>query len=72
MNRFVIIFALLANASVCAAPRKQDLPAPPSDFVEWPAVFEVTTDVVNPALEPFTVTAGSFGSNLKLPVTFQE
>ncbi|MFW6286874.1 MAG: hypothetical protein ACOC29_02935, partial [Candidatus Sumerlaeota bacterium] len=36
----------------------------PTNFTERPAVFEVTTDVVNEDLEPFTITAGAFGNSL--------
>lgn len=37
----------------------------PTNFVDRPAVFEVSPDVVNEQVGPFTVTAGAFGNTLK-------
>ncbi|MGJ3242751.1 MAG: hypothetical protein ACFE0O_07350 [Opitutales bacterium] len=37
----------------------------PTDYQDRPAVFQVTADVVNPNLEPFTLTAPAFGNTLK-------
>lgn len=43
----------------------QDAPKTSATLVERPAAFEVTTDILNPALEPFTVTGPGFGNTLK-------
>lgn len=50
----------------------------PGHLVARPALFRVTTDIVNPGLEPFTVTVPAFGNTLKRdaqdgfePVTFR-
>lgn len=37
----------------------------PTDFTPRPAIYEVTTDVINPGLEAFTVTGPAFGNTLK-------
>ena len=50
-----------------ALAQKSDSPSAPGNIVERPAIFTVTTDVLNPGLEPFTVTGGGFGNTLKRP-----
>ncbi len=54
-----------AALAVClhAAPRKRGSGKAPSNFQDRPARFRITADVVNPGLEPFTVTAGAFGNS---------
>ena len=57
-------------AGLCLLPllapaQSADAPPPPQNFVERPAIFEITTDVLNPGVEPFTVTGPSFGNSLK-------
>lgn len=42
-----------------------DDPSAPSNFVDRPAVFQVTTDILNKDVEPFTVTVGGYGNTLK-------
>ncbi len=42
-------------------------PSTPRNLVNRPAIFRVTTDVLNADLEPFTVTAPGFGNTLKRP-----
>ena len=37
----------------------------PHNFQARPAIFKVTTDVVNPDVKPFTVTGAAFGNTLK-------
>ncbi|MFP4381712.1 MAG: hypothetical protein ACLFUS_14525, partial [Candidatus Sumerlaeia bacterium] len=60
--------ALLAVLSLSAMPawaqRNQAKASGPTNFVERPAIFEVTTDVVNEDLEAFTITAGAFGNSV--------
>lgn len=62
-------FAFLCASVMPALTSAQDADSPstPRNLVERPAVFTVTTDVVNPALEPFTITASGFGNSLKRP-----
>lgn len=60
--RFVPGSALALMLGVLSA-HAEDLT--PTNFVDRPAVFEVTTDVVNERVGPFTVTAGAFGNTLK-------
>lgn len=37
----------------------------PQNFTERPAIFEITTDVVNEDVQAFTFTAGAFGNTLE-------
>ena len=37
----------------------------PTDFQSRPAIFEVTTDIVNEDVQPFTFTGPAFGNTLK-------
>ena len=47
--------------------QKTDAPSMPANFVERPAIFTVTTDILNAGLEPFTITGAGFGNSLKRP-----
>ena len=65
--------SLAFASSTCA------LLAQPTDFQSRPAIFEVTTDIVNEDVQPFTFTAGAFGNTLKRagkgsfePATFRD
>jgi hypothetical protein len=62
---FTICLLLIHARGLWAQPGR-DGDKGPENFTRRPAVFEVTTDVVNPDLEAFTVTAGSFGNSLLL------
>ncbi len=45
--------------------QETDSPPVPTGFAARPAIFTVTTDIVNTDVQPFTVTGTSFGDNLK-------
>ncbi|MFH1499425.1 MAG: hypothetical protein ABII82_16570 [Verrucomicrobiota bacterium] len=57
--------AALAPAALLHAQTGKDILLPPSNFVDRPAIFEITTDVLNAGLEPFTVTGPDFGNTIK-------
>lgn len=42
-----------------------DMPSPPTNLVARPAIFNVTTDILNAGVEPFTSTSPGFGNSLK-------
>ena len=69
MKRHTVALSMFA-ALLAAAPglhaQRRRAPEGPRNFTRRPAVFEVTTDVVNEDLEAFTVTAGAFGNSLLL------
>jgi len=54
------VFPLVALTAALSLPAF----AQPSDYVPRPAVFKVTTDIVNEEVQPYTFTGGSFGNTL--------
>ncbi len=68
MRRMLPSFLVAVLVTCCPlTAQRKDKPKtalPPGGFVKRPAVFDVTTDVVNPSLEAFTVTAGGFGNSM--------
>ncbi len=58
-------FLIFSTAPARGQGRRQE-PQGPTNYTKRPGVFKVTTDVVNPDLEPFTVTAGAMGNSLIL------
>lgn len=56
-------FAVLAASVLAAVPAGAQTPTFDASYNE-PAVFRVTTDVVNADLRPFTATIGAFGNSL--------
>ncbi|NBD37110.1 MAG: hypothetical protein GVY10_00895 [Verrucomicrobia bacterium] len=58
-----LLLALAASFTPSADTAAQNLR--PTDHTPHPAVFAVTTDVLNPGVEPFTVTGPAFGNTLR-------
>lgn len=56
---------MAAYVMLVGFPLSQICTGEPVDFTERPAVFKITTDVVNQNVQPYTVTAPSFGNTLK-------
>ena len=57
----LLIAGFLAQGHAAA---RDKLPDPPSNFIPRPAVFHVGTDIVNPDLQAFTLTAGYVGNSM--------
>jgi hypothetical protein len=56
---------LIATGTLSFAAPVQADEQTPKNFQPRPAIFKVTTDVVNPDVQPFTVTGPAFGNTLK-------
>jgi hypothetical protein len=64
MSRILSVWLIFSVLSV-AFGQQASSPKRPTDLQVRPAVFEVTADVINEDLEPFTFTAPAFGNTLQ-------